>query len=145
MAITDRESAKAWLETQEDRRVHIAFATRAALRGLPAIVSKTHETTGGLALPVLRTILTSGVASTSPTPEVSAEIKATAFSAAFSACDWDARQRPRGTPVTVRIAKTYQDPLWPTEQRGDIPPGEPDVLSDGYGKLVAFFESDAET
>ncbi|MDJ0858866.1 MAG: hypothetical protein QNJ03_07295 [Dinoroseobacter sp.] len=88
MAITDRESAVAWLRAQWDQRVQIAFAARAALRTAPALGLADPEALDRLAIPALRATLISGVASTCPTPEVTAEIQETALSAtaaAFSA------------------------------------------------------------
>lgn len=61
--ITDRESAKAWLE-DKPREVQVAFAARCALRALPALSSKREI------LPFLRALLTSGVAGKCPTREM---------------------------------------------------------------------------
>ena len=84
MAITDEKSAKAWLEvegrTHEER---IALAARAAMRALPGLGSAHDAALGDLALPVIRAMLTSGVAANLPTPEV--KDAAHAAAAPFSA------------------------------------------------------------
>lgn len=56
---------------------------------------------------------------------------------AFSACDWDAEHLSSKDIETV-----FRRPLWPQEIRGEIPPGEPEGLAEGYAKLTAFFDSD---
>lgn len=212
MAITDEESAKAWLK-DKPREVQVAFAARAALRAAPGLGTNPRVILGVLTLPVLRPMLTSGVAAVYLTPEVieaafsaglsaahsaaypaarsavrsaarSAEYaaarsaalsaaeaafqvdraaarstEAAALSAyyaarsasaastastAYSACDADAGwldDREAG----AGIDDLFRNPLWPGAPRGDVPPGEPEGLKDGYKKLVALFERDLET
>ncbi|MEM1077569.1 MAG: hypothetical protein AAGI09_03485 [Pseudomonadota bacterium] len=65
MAITDEESARAWLDTQSDRRIHIAFAARSALRGLPGIGVQSSWYLSLTVLPALRATLTSVVGASS--------------------------------------------------------------------------------
>ncbi|TDX28294.1 hypothetical protein [Rhodovulum visakhapatnamense] len=80
MAITDLENTEAWLKVQP-REVQAVFAARCALRGLPAIRRANDRTVRQIALPLLRAILSSGVAGTCPTPEV---IRSAAAAAANS-------------------------------------------------------------
>ena len=85
--ITDRESAKAWLRGQR-REICVAMATRAALRSAAAISRSTPATLGGLVLPVFRAMLTSGLAGTWPSPEVTnAAARAAAAADAADAAD----------------------------------------------------------
>jgi len=67
--IKSRKSAVAWLEGKP-REVHVAFAARCALRALPGIGWAGEARLGDMALPVLRAMLTSGVAAVGPTPEI---------------------------------------------------------------------------
>lgn len=67
--ITDEESAKAWLKTQP-QEICVAMAARAALRSVPGIGFANPERLSGLALPVFRALITSGVAAFGPTAEV---------------------------------------------------------------------------
>jgi len=69
MPITDEKRTEAWLKEQP-HQVQIAFATRCALRALPAIMRTNDAALRGSALPVLRAILTSAVAASCPTPEI---------------------------------------------------------------------------
>ncbi|WP_424973405.1 hypothetical protein [Dinoroseobacter sp. S124A] len=62
MAITDEDSARAWLETQTDQQVRTALAARAALRATPAIGEEFGEALAWVALPVLRAVITASVA-----------------------------------------------------------------------------------
>ncbi|MBL3594209.1 hypothetical protein JMM63_01200 [Rhodovulum sulfidophilum] len=79
MPITDRKSAEAWLKDQP-HPVQVAFAARSALRALPAIAQANDATLREIALPVLRAILTSGVAGTCPTAELTRSADAAATS-----------------------------------------------------------------
>ncbi|MCE8439544.1 hypothetical protein [Rhodovulum sulfidophilum] len=115
MPITDRESAQAWLKGQP-HQVQVAFAARSALRALPAIAQANDATLREIALPVLRAILTSGVAGTCPTPEV---MRA------------DAMSDGEGESVDV-----FLRPLWPG---GALPEG----LARQYEKLRSFWKDDA--
>ena len=67
--ITDLDSAEEWLKGRP-REVQVTFAARSALRALPGIGDADPETLSDIALPVLRAMLISGVASTRPTPEI---------------------------------------------------------------------------
>jgi len=58
VAITDEDSAKAWLETQ-DHQTQVWFATRSALRALPGLGTWGDATTSGLAFAVCRMTLIS--------------------------------------------------------------------------------------
>ncbi len=60
--ITDEESALAWLETQ-DHHTQVWFASRCALRALPALGDWSDATKSGLAFATLRTALISDSAS----------------------------------------------------------------------------------
>lgn len=159
--IIDEDSAEAWLKTHSDQRVHVAFATRAALRGVGGLGFAKPETLGRLALLVLRAMLTSGVAGTWPTPEVSEPVKSAAYSAAataaaysaaatdsaitaaaaaaYSACEQDA-----GFLESMDLRAVFKEPLWPKEPRGDVPADEPNGLAEGYAKLTDFFDSDPQ-
>ncbi|MBL3559687.1 hypothetical protein [Rhodovulum sulfidophilum] len=125
MPITDRESAQAWLKGQP-HQVQVAFATRCALRALPAIMSDKDAALRGLALPVLRAILTSRVAGTCPTPEVMLAVDA-ASTATYAAASVDAAMSGgEGESVDV-----FLRPLWPG---GALPEG----LARQYEKLRSF-------
>ncbi|MEP1611607.1 MAG: hypothetical protein ABJL72_06755, partial [Roseobacter sp.] len=85
--ITDRESAQTWLRTQ-DHQTQVWFASRCALRALPALEHYKDATKSGLAFATLRATLISAGAGTMPP----AEMKALAASdSAFAAPDSAAR------------------------------------------------------
>ncbi len=143
MAITDFESAKAWLEGPDRTLEEIrAIAARSAMRALPGIGTADIATIGDLALPVLRAMLTSGVASKIPTPEVmeaahsaarsafSAHSAAhsAALSAAFSAVQKDAE-------AILADNDPFQAPLWPDG-------GAPDFFSEPFEVLQTFWKTD---
>ncbi len=68
--ITDRESAKAWLETQ-DHQTQVWFAARCALRALPGLrIPGMMRRKAGLAFASLRAILISAAAATCPAAEM---------------------------------------------------------------------------
>lgn len=79
--ITDRDSAKAWLETQP-HQVSTAMAARAALRGLAGLGKGDTSVLENLVVPVMRAVLTAGTVSTCPQDEAG-DLQMTATSAAF--------------------------------------------------------------
>ncbi|MDW3224362.1 MAG: hypothetical protein R8G34_16030 [Paracoccaceae bacterium] len=81
--IMDDKCAKAWLETQ-DHQTQVWFATRCALRALPALGSRKDATTSRLAFTTCRASLISAAAATCPAAEMMAlsSPAAAAFSAA---------------------------------------------------------------
>lgn len=78
--ITDKDSARAWLETQP-KEVCVAMAARAALRGVAGVGGADRRVRGDIALTVLRAILTAGAAGTCPAPADSDLESAAAYSA----------------------------------------------------------------
>lgn len=84
MAITDEDSAKAWLD-QQTHEVQIAFEARFAMRLAPGLGFADSKTLGKLALPVLRATLISGVAAAYPSPDIKKDVTRAALSAALSA------------------------------------------------------------
>ncbi|MEP2152045.1 MAG: hypothetical protein ABJI43_17220 [Roseobacter sp.] len=92
--ITDRESAAAWLQTQ-DHQTQVWFASRCTLRALPALGHYKDATKSGLAFATLRATIISAGAGTMPPAEMkglaSAAHSAAARSAPFSAADSAAR------------------------------------------------------
>ncbi|MCE8418491.1 hypothetical protein LZ190_07190 [Rhodovulum sulfidophilum] len=137
MPITDRKSAEAWLKDQP-HPVQVAFAARSALRALPAIAQANDATLREIALPVLRAILTSGVAGTCPTAELTRSADAAATSgtsvaspsAAYAAAA-TAISSGEGKPTEV-----FLRPLWP----GGAPP---EGLARQYEKFRSFWKDDA--
>ncbi|MEP4197924.1 MAG: hypothetical protein ABJL99_20045 [Aliishimia sp.] len=120
--ITDRESALAWLETQE-HQTRIWFACRCALRAVPALGNEPTATLGGLAFANFRAILISGAAGTCPAPEMSRLKKA---AASFSASSADS------------VVPDTWPGLWHAE-------GLPIELRDGWQSLHDFMQADLQT
>lgn len=81
--ITDRKSAEAWLEGQP-HQVQIWFATRCALRALPALQREPDEKFDHLAFASFRAILISAAAATCPATKI-IQLRSAAHSAADSA------------------------------------------------------------
>ncbi|MBL3569813.1 hypothetical protein [Rhodovulum visakhapatnamense] len=103
MPITDRESARAWLEGQP-HQVQVAFAARCALRALPAIMNDKDAALRGLALPALRAILTSGVAGTCPIPEV---MRAAADASAYASANAANAAAPSSSAAANASSSAY--------------------------------------
>jgi hypothetical protein len=82
--ITDEDSSRAWLETQP-QEVVVAFAVRCALWAFPVLGRADDEALAEIALPVLRAMLTSGVAAVGPTPDVRRASRAAAEGSADTA------------------------------------------------------------
>jgi hypothetical protein len=87
VVIKDEESARAWLERQ-DHQTRVWFATRCALRALPALGTWADSTTSGLAFASCQTILISVAAATCPPSEMkSLESALSSADAALAAAD----------------------------------------------------------
>ena len=129
--ITDEGSARAWLETQDDQ-TRVWFASRCALRALPALGEWSGATKSGLALATLRATLISASAGTCPPAEMTG-FKNAADSAADSAAR-SVHSALSAASFDAHAPKTWHK-LW-----SDV--SQPESLSAGWAALQRQWDAD---
>ena len=130
--IKDRDSLKAWLDARPEetrQRDAVVIAQRASNRAFPLYVrslkTKRAQKRDLTALPVLRSLLTSGVAAVYPTPEVRRAAAAAAASSYAAAAIWVEIRKDAGIlasgddPTTFRLW-SVAEPNWSRQAAAEI-------------------------
>ena len=100
--ITDEESARAWLRTQ-DHQTQVWFAARCALRALPAFATARGASTSRTILISLRSILAAAAASSCPTLDIRARHAFASAAAILTQSDLSRYSGSR-TPSAIEFA-----------------------------------------